>query len=40
MKTTLRVAAPGATIGASSAAIVTGTLNSNRILQGALKFAF
>jgi hypothetical protein len=33
-------AAPGATIGASSAGIVTSTLNSNRILQGALKFVF
>jgi hypothetical protein len=33
-------AAPGATIGAASAGIVTSTLNSGRILQGALKFVF
>jgi hypothetical protein len=33
-------AAPGATIGAASAGIVTSTLNSSRILQGALKFVF
>jgi hypothetical protein len=32
--------APNATIGSSSAGIVTSTLNSNRILQGALKFYF
>jgi hypothetical protein len=32
--------APNATIGSSSAGIVTSTLNSNRILQAALKFSF
>jgi Carboxypeptidase regulatory-like domain/TonB dependent receptor-like, beta-barrel len=33
-------AAPGATIGSSSAGVVTSTLNGNRVLQGALKFYF
>jgi hypothetical protein len=33
-------AAPGSTIGSSSAGIITGTLNANRVLQGALKFYF
>ena len=33
-------AAPGATIGSASAGVVTSTLNSNRVLQGALKFYF
>jgi hypothetical protein len=33
-------AAPNATIGSASAGIVTTTLNSNRILQLALKFYF
>jgi hypothetical protein len=32
--------APGATIGSSSAGVVTSTLNSNRVLQGALKLYF
>lgn len=31
---------PGATIGSSSAGVVTSTLNGNRVLQGALKFYF
>jgi hypothetical protein len=33
-------AVPGATIGSSSAGVVTSTLNGNRVLQGALKFYF
>ena len=33
-------AAPGATIGSSSAGIITSTLNAGRVLQGALKFYF
>jgi hypothetical protein len=32
--------APNATIGSSSAGIITGTLNAGRVLQGALKFYF
>ncbi|HEY3835209.1 MAG TPA: TonB-dependent receptor [Bryobacteraceae bacterium] len=32
--------APGSSIGSSSAGVITGTLNANRVLQGALKFYF